>query len=117
MRMQLYGTSLPRIVPGAFVPMVAERRHSRNLVDGWAYQRWRTILKELTIAALLIATPAVAYSAPRMSCATVRAYVAQYGAQQARQMGRAVGMTASEERQAVQCLAANHHHRSRGYYE
>jgi hypothetical protein len=36
-------------------------------------------MMKLTIAALLIATPVVAYSAPCMSCATVRAYVAQYG--------------------------------------
>ena len=55
-----------------------------------------------TVALLQTRTPwrrrvAVGYSAPRMSCATLRAYVAQYGAQQARQMGRAVGMTASEE--------------------
>jgi hypothetical protein len=43
--------------------------------------------------------------------------VAQYGVEHARQMGRAAGMTAGEEHQAVQYLAANQHHRSRGYYE
>ena len=40
----------------------------------------------------------------RMTCETVRAYVAQVGLAQAKAMAQAAGMTGSEEREAVQCL-------------
>jgi hypothetical protein len=40
----------------------------------------------------------------RLSCETVRAYVAQVGLAQAKAMAQAAGMSESEERQAVQCL-------------
>jgi hypothetical protein len=40
----------------------------------------------------------------RISCETVRAYVAQVGWAQAKAMAEAAGMTESEERQAVQCF-------------
>jgi hypothetical protein len=40
----------------------------------------------------------------RISCETVRAYVAQVGMAQARAMAQAAGMTETEERQARQCL-------------
>jgi hypothetical protein len=45
-----------------------------------------------------------ATSHSRISCETVRAYVAQVGLAQAKAMAQAAGMTESEERQAVQCL-------------
>ena len=40
----------------------------------------------------------------RISCETVRAYVAQVGLAHARAMAQAAGMTETEERQALQCL-------------
>jgi hypothetical protein len=40
----------------------------------------------------------------RISCETVRAYVAQVGLAQAKAMAQAAGMTDSEEREAAQCL-------------
>ena len=40
----------------------------------------------------------------RVSCETVRAYVAQVGLAQAKAMAQAAGMTQSEEREAAQCL-------------
>lgn len=40
----------------------------------------------------------------RISCETVRAYVAQVGLAQAKAMAQAAGMTESEERQAAQCF-------------
>ena len=43
-------------------------------------------------------------SESRISCETVRAYVAQVGLAQAKAMAQAAGMTQSEERKAVQCL-------------
>jgi fatty acid desaturase len=43
-------------------------------------------------------------SPPRVSCETVRSYVAQIGLAQAKAMAQAAGMTESEERQALQCL-------------
>jgi hypothetical protein len=43
-------------------------------------------------------------SHPRVSCETVRAYVAQVGLAQAKAMAQAAGMTQSEEREAAQCL-------------
>lgn len=63
-------------------------------------------------ATALIACLSFSAQAQRMSCETVRAYVAQYGREQARQLGRAYGMTANEEHEATQCLARNyrHHH-------
>jgi hypothetical protein len=45
-----------------------------------------------------------ASSHPRVSCETVRAYVAQIGLAQAKAMAQAAGMTETEERQALQCL-------------
>jgi hypothetical protein len=39
-----------------------------------------------------------------LTCEMVRAYVAQIGLAQAKAMAQAAGMTASEEREAVQCL-------------
>jgi len=43
-------------------------------------------------------------SHPRVSCETVRAYVAQVGLAQAKAMAQAAGLTQSEEREAAQCL-------------
>jgi hypothetical protein len=40
----------------------------------------------------------------RITCETVRAYVAQVGLEQAKAMAQAAGMTQSEERAAAQCL-------------
>ena len=40
----------------------------------------------------------------RISCETVRAYVAQVGLAQAKAMAQAAGMSETEERQARQCL-------------
>ncbi len=40
----------------------------------------------------------------RISCETVRAYVAQVGLEQAKAIAQAAGMTQSEERAAAQCL-------------
>jgi hypothetical protein len=45
-----------------------------------------------------------AASHSRISCETVRAYVAQVGLAQAKAMAQAAGMTQSEERAAAQCL-------------
>jgi hypothetical protein len=45
-----------------------------------------------------------ATSHSRISCETVRAYVAQVGLAQAKAMAQAAGMTQSEEREAAQCL-------------
>jgi hypothetical protein len=39
-----------------------------------------------------------------ISCETVRAYVAQAGLAQAKAMAAAAGMTASDQRKAMQCL-------------
>jgi hypothetical protein len=65
--------------------------------------------KPLMIALLLLGSAesalSRAYQPTRYSCATVRSYVAAYGVEQARQIALAYGMTASEERQAWQCLA------------
>jgi hypothetical protein len=41
----------------------------------------------------------------RITCEMVRSYVAQVGLAQARAMGQAAGMTASDERRARQCLS------------
>jgi hypothetical protein len=40
----------------------------------------------------------------RITCETVRAYVAQIGLAQAKAMAQAAGMTEAEEREAAQCL-------------
>jgi hypothetical protein len=48
--------------------------------------------------------PGAAGSHARITCEMVRAYVAQIGLVQAKAMAQAAGMTASEEREAVQCL-------------
>jgi hypothetical protein len=48
--------------------------------------------------------PGAAGSHARITCEMVRAYVAQIGLAQAKAMAQAAGMTASEEREAVQCL-------------
>jgi hypothetical protein len=40
----------------------------------------------------------------RITCETVRAYVAQVGLAQAKAMAQAAGMTQAEEREAAQCL-------------
>ena len=41
---------------------------------------------------------------PHITCEMVRAYVAQAGVEQAREMARAAGMTAADERRARRCL-------------
>ena len=41
-----------------------------------------------------------------VTCETVRAYVSLLGLAQAKAMARANGMTAAQERRAMQCLAA-----------
>jgi hypothetical protein len=48
--------------------------------------------------------PGAAISHAGITCEMVRAYVAQIGLAQAKAMAQAAGMTASEEREAVQCL-------------
>jgi hypothetical protein len=40
----------------------------------------------------------------RITCETVRTYVAQVGLEQAKAMAQAAGMTEAEEREAAQCL-------------
>ena len=47
---------------------------------------------------------AAAVSHSRLSCETVRAYVAQVGLAHAKALAQAAGMTETEERQAMQCL-------------
>lgn len=55
--------------------------------------------------ALVAACPASAHAkTERISCETVRAFVAQVGLFQARALALAHGMTASQERQAKHCL-------------
>jgi hypothetical protein len=44
-------------------------------------------------------------SPPSITCETVRAYVSLLGLAQAKAMARANGMTAVQERKAMQCLA------------
>jgi len=41
---------------------------------------------------------------PRISCETVRAYVAQVGLAQAKALAQSAGMTEAEEREAAHCL-------------
>lgn len=41
---------------------------------------------------------------PRVSCETVRAYVAQVGLAQAKALAQSAGMTDAEEREAAHCL-------------
>jgi hypothetical protein len=56
--------------------------------------------------ALFAACPASAQAKSwRISCETVRAFVAQVGLVQARALALANGMTASQERLAKHCLA------------
>jgi hypothetical protein len=56
--------------------------------------------------AVALACPASAHAkTERISCETVRAFVAQVGLFQARVLARAHGMTASQERRARRCLA------------
>jgi len=43
-------------------------------------------------------------SHPRISCETVRAYVAQVGLAQAKALAQSAGMTEAEEREAAHCL-------------
>jgi hypothetical protein len=60
----------------------------------------------LCALALVVACPASAQARhERISCETVRAFVAQVGLFQARVLARAHGMTASQERRARRCLA------------
>jgi hydrogenase/urease accessory protein HupE len=47
---------------------------------------------------------AATVSHPRISCETVRAYVAQVGLAQAKAIAQSAGMTESEEREAAHCL-------------
>jgi hypothetical protein len=55
--------------------------------------------------ALVAAGPASAHAkTERISCETVRAFVAQVGLVQARAIALAHGMTAAEERRARHCL-------------
>ena len=55
--------------------------------------------------ALFAACPASAQAKhSRISCETVRAFVAEVGLFQARMLARAHGMTASQERRARHCL-------------
>jgi hypothetical protein len=78
---------------------------------------WNTWKKTCLVLSIFIVSsyPAVAKhhhhhrerptaSHSRLSCETVRAYVAQVGLAQAKAMAQAAGMTGSEERQAAQCL-------------
>jgi hypothetical protein len=52
------------------------------------------------------ASASIASSAshPRISCETVRAYVAQVGLAQAKALAQSAGMTEAEEREAAHCL-------------
>ena len=75
-------------------------------------ETWNKIWKKTCLLFLIfvassypaIAKHRAATSHSRISCETVRAYVAQVGLAQAKAMAQAAGMTESEERQAVQCL-------------
>jgi hypothetical protein len=87
--------------------------HRVNRVVGGAITMKKTAL--LTFVFVAASYPAVAKhhfhhghratsSHSRISCETVRAYVAQVGLAQAKAMAQAAGMTESEERAAAQCL-------------
>jgi hypothetical protein len=87
--------------------------HRVNRVVGGAITMKKTAL--LTFVFVAASYPAVAKhhfhhgqratsSHSRISCETVRAYVAQVGLAQAKAMAHAAGMTGSEERAAAQCL-------------
>jgi hypothetical protein len=76
---------------------------------------WKKICLLLSIFVIGFSYPAIAKhhhphreravsSHSRISCETVRAYVAQVGLEQAKAMAQAAGMTELEERQAAQCL-------------
>jgi hypothetical protein len=56
-------------------------------------------------AGVVLADPQRANRAGPITCQTVRAYVSQVGIAAAKAFARANGMTASQERQARQCLA------------
>ena len=72
-------------------------------------------MKTALLTLLFLATASQVFAAPlradrnqppTVTCATVRAYVSLLGLAQARAMARANGMTAVQERRALQCLAA-----------
>jgi hypothetical protein len=73
----------------------------------------KTISGALAIATLALSADVVLAdpqranrSEPAITCQTVRAYVSQVGIAAAKAFARANGMTASQERQARQCLAS-----------
>jgi hypothetical protein len=74
-----------------------------------AYHFGESVLREgilLSAVALAIACPASAQAKTwRISCETVRAYVAEVGLVQAREVALAHGMTAWQERLARRCLS------------
>jgi hypothetical protein len=72
-----------------------------------AYRREPVLHKALLLSAmaLVAACPASADAKhERITCETVRAFVAQVGVVQARMIALAHGMTASQERRARHCL-------------
>jgi hypothetical protein len=72
-----------------------------------AYRREPVLHKAFLVGALAVvaACPASAeVKRERISCETVRAFVAQVGMVQARMIALAHGMTASQERRARHCL-------------
>lgn len=72
-----------------------------------AYRREPVLHKALLLSAIAVvaACPASAEAKhERISCETVRAFVAQVGVIQARMIALAHGMTASQERRARHCL-------------
>ena len=72
----------------------------------------KTISGALAIATLALSADVLAdpqranRSESAITCQTVRAYVSQVGIAAAKAFARANGMTASQERQARQCLAS-----------
>jgi hypothetical protein len=66
----------------------------------------------MVLAMLAAANPVLAApkrtnrAEPAITCETVRSYVSQVGVAAATSMGRAKGMTASQERRARRCLAS-----------
>ena len=66
------------------------------------------LLFVVTASPVFAGSPARAdrVGASTITCETVRAYVSQLGLAQAKALARAKGMTAVQERRAMQCLAS-----------
>ena len=74
-------------------------------------EKGRGLMKTALLTLLFLATASPVLAAPSrvnrgVTCETVRAYVSLLGLAQSKAMARANGMTAVQERRAIQCLAA-----------